>query len=221
MFALAVTIEPDYEERALVRALRDRDEAAFIELVDRWTPTMHRVARRYVATSAAAEDVVQEAWLGVLRGIDGFEERSSLKTWVFRIVTNRAKTRGERDRRSVPFSSLVDAELDGGPTVDPSRFRPADHPRARHWNVADGHGPSDWGESAEDRVVSREGLRLLQSAIDAMPEAQRIVITLRDVEGFAADEVCQLLEISEANQRVILHRARARARAALEEELAG
>jgi RNA polymerase sigma-70 factor (ECF subfamily) len=219
----AVTIEPESQvddDRDLVAGLRARDETAFVELVNRWTPTMLRVARRYVATPGAAEDVVQETWLGVLRGIDAFEQRSSLKTWVFRILSNRAKTRGVRDQRSVPFSSLVHEDVGDAPTVDPSRFRPAGHPRARHWNVADGHGPADWGESPEDRVLSGDGLRLLHAAIAALPDAQRTVMTLRDVEGFPAEEVCQLLELSPGNQRVILHRARAGVRAALEEGLA-
>lgn len=214
------TVTPGEDERGLVARLRARDEAAFVELVDRWTPSMLRVARGYVATQTAAEEVVQETWLGVLNGIDRFEERSSLKTWVFRILSNRAKTRGVRDKRSVPFSSLVSAEMEGGPTVDPDRFRPPDHPRAYHWNVADGHGPADWGASAEDRVLSRDGLRMLRAAIAELPDAQRIVITLRDVEGFPPEEVCQLLDISAGNQRVLLHRARARVRAALEQELA-
>ena len=214
------TAVPEEDERSLIGRLRARDEAAFVELVERWTPTMLRVARGYVATQTAAEEVVQETWLGVLNGIDRFEERSSLKTWVFRILSNRAKTRGVRDKRSVPFSSLVSAEAEGGPTVDPARFRPPDHPRAYHWNVADGFGPADWGETPEDRVLSRDGLRAVRSAIEALPEAQRAVITLRDVEGFPSEEVCELLDISAGNQRVLLHRARAGVRAALEQELA-
>ena len=208
------------EERGLVDRLRARDEAAFVDLVERWTPSMLRVARGYVATQAAAEDVVQETWLGVLNGIDRFEERSSLKTWVFQILSNRAKTRGQRDKRSVPFSSLVSDEAAQGPTVDPARFWPSDGPWAHHWRVGDGHGPADWGASPEDRVVSRDGLRLLAAAIDALPQVQRVVITLRDVEGFPAEEVCTLLDISAGNQRVLLHRARARVRADLERELA-
>jgi len=207
-------------ESGLVDRLRARDETAFVELVERWTPSLLRVARGHVATQAAAEDVVQETWLGVLNGIDRFEERSSLKTWVFQILSNRAKTRGQREKRTIPFSALVTVEVDAGPTVDPSRFRPSDHPRAYHWNVADGHGPADWGESPEDRVVSRDSLRLLAVAIHELPQAQRTVITLRDVEGFPADEVCSLLDISAVNQRVLLHRARARVRARLEQELA-
>ncbi len=219
-----VTREPtavaEEDESSLIGRLRARDEAAFVELVERWTPTMLRVARGYVSTQTAAEEVVQETWLGVLNGIDRFEERSSLKTWVFRILSNRAKTRGVRDKRSVPFSSLVSAETEGGPTVDPARFRPPDHPRAYHWNVADGFGPAEWGDSAEERVLTRDGLRALRAAIEALPEAQRVVITLRDVEGFPSEEVCELLDISAGNQRVLLHRARAGVRAALEEELA-
>ena len=213
-------IRPGEDERGLVARLRTRDEAAFIELVERWTPGMLRVARGYVATPATAEEVVQETWLGVLNGIDRFEQRSSLKTWVFRILSNVAKTRGQRDRRSIPFSALAPADADAGPTVDPGRFRPHDHPRAHHWNIADGHGPADWGDSAEDRVLARDALRLLRDAIDRLPDAQRLVITLRDVEGFASDEVCDLLDISAGNQRVLLHRARARVRASLEQELA-
>ena len=213
-------IRTDDEDHLLVGRLRARDESAFIELVEHWTPAMLRVARGYVSTQAAAEDVVQETWLGVLNGIDRFEERASLKTWVFRILSNRAKTRGERDRRSVPFSSLAGDEIDG-PVVAPQRFlRPDHHEYPRHWDLDNGFGPADWGNSPEDRVLRRDGLRHLRAAIDTLPRAQRAVITLRDVEGFPSEEVCHLLDISADNQRVLLHRARSRVRAALENELA-
>ena len=193
----------------LVAALRAGDEAAFATLIDRYYGTMLRVARMYVATKEAAEDVVQETILGVIQGIDRFEGRSSLKTWLFRILVNRAKTRGEREARSRPFSSLA-GELDSDePAVEPDRF------------LADG----SWATSPtaprlpEDEVLAAEAGEQLMAAIDALPPAQRTVITLRDIEGMSGPEVSSLLEISEANQRVLLHRARSKVRAALERYL--
>lgn len=207
------------DERGLVAALRAGDEAAFMALVERWHGSMLRVAGAYVPSAAVAEEVVQETWLAVLGGIDGFEERSALKTWVFRILSNRAKTRGERERRSVPFSSLASAEAGGGaPSVDPDRFLAADHERIPgHWNTADGRGPR---ALPEERLLEREALAALARAIGDLPEAQRTVISLRDVEGWDAEEVCALLGISGGNQRVLLHRARSKVRAEVEELLA-
>jgi RNA polymerase sigma-70 factor, ECF subfamily len=186
-------------DAALVTALRAGDEAAFATLIDRYYATMLRVARMYVATKEAAEDVVSETLLGVIQGIDRFEGRSSLKTWLFRILVNRAKTRGQREARSRPFSSLA-----GTPSVDPDRFR------------TDGSWATPPSTVPENEVLAAEAGEHLMAAIDALPPAQRTVITLRDIEGFSGPEVSSLLEISEANQRVLLHRARSKVRAALE-----
>jgi RNA polymerase sigma-70 factor (ECF subfamily) len=175
---------------------------------------MLRVARSYVATREAAEDVVQETWLGVINGLDRFEERSSLKTWMFRILVNRAKTRGEREARSRPFSSLetldlLDPRVDE-PAVDPSRFNT--HGRwAGYWS-----SPPSVAALPEDSVVIAEAGERLVAAIDGLPPSQRLVITLRDVQGLSAAEVCDLLQVSEGNQRVLLHRARSKVRATLE-----
>ena len=201
------------DDLRLVKALRAGDEAAFVSLIDDYQTSLLRLAMIYVPDRAVAEDVVQETWLGVLKGIDRFEGRSSLKTWIFRIMTNIAKTRGKREARSVPFSALDgdDAES-SGPTVAPDRFLPADHPRwPNHWDV----GPCRW-DFPEDRLLSREALDVVSRAIEALSPKQREVITLRDVEGWPSEEVCNVLEISETNQRVLLHRARAKVRQALE-----
>ena len=197
-------------ERGLVEALQRGDEAAFMSLVEELTPSMLRVARLYVPTQAIAEDVVQDAWFGVLRGIDRFEGRSSLKTWIFRILTNTAKTRGIREGRSIPFSSLGGDEPDG-PVVDPDRFLGDDTRFPGHWAAPprawEGGGPpARSGNARPDRPRDRE-----------LPPAQAVVITMRDVEGFDADEVRNALDISETNQRVLLHRARSKVRRALEE----
>jgi RNA polymerase sigma-70 factor, ECF subfamily len=199
------------EERRLVEALRAGDETAFARLVDEHGPTMLRVARLYTSTAAVAEEVVQDTWVGVLKGIDRFESRSSLKTWIFRILTNTAKTRGVREGRSIPFASL--AAEPGAPAVDPQRFLGDDTGFRGHW--AD--PPQRWEGAA--RLVERETLDLIERTIAALPPAQAIVITMRDVAGFDAEEVCNALEISETNQRVLLHRARSKVRRALEEYL--
>jgi RNA polymerase sigma-70 factor, ECF subfamily len=198
-------------ERDLVEALRHGDEAAFASLVDELTPSMLRVARLYVSNQAVAEEVVQEAWVGVLRGIDRFESRSSLKTWIFRILTNTAKTRGIREARSVPFSSLAD---DGEPAVDPDRFLGDGSRFPGHWAAP----PRAW--EGGDRLLEREALELVEREIAKLPPAQAVVITMRDVEGLGSDEVCNALDISETNQRVLLHRARSKVRRALEEYMA-
>jgi len=200
------------EDELLLRRLRAGDEDAFMELIDRYSMQMLRVARMYVSTLAAAEEVVGETWLAVLTGLDRFEGRSSLRTWIFRILVNRAKTRGVRERRVVPFSSLADAEDDDDATVDADRFVPRG---AGRW-VAE---PARWSDLPEERLLARETLEAAQRAIEALPPNQRAVITLRDVEGWEADEVRDLLDISDVNQRVLLHRARAKVRRALEREL--
>ena len=195
------------QDAKLVERLRARDENAFMELIRELNPSLLRVARMFVPTAAVAEDVVQETWLAVLNGIDRFEGRSSLKTWILRILTNTAKTRGERERRSVPFSAL-DTE-DGGyePAVERSRFT-----GTGHWAVL----PRAW---PEDKLLAGETLSVIEHAIERLPQTQRTVITLRDVEGWTADEVRNALELSETNQRVLLHRARAKVRNALEQYL--
>jgi RNA polymerase sigma-70 factor (ECF subfamily) len=172
----------------------------------------------YTPTRAIAEDVVQETWLGVLQGLDRFEGRSSLKTWIFRILTNRAKTRGQRERRNIPFSALAKEESEGSdPAVEASRFHGPDDRFPRGWVSF----PDRWDGIPEERLLSSETLERVEAAIDTLPPAQREVITLRDVEGWTSVEVCNHLGISETNQRVLLHRARAKVRGALEGYLAG
>lgn len=201
------------DELRLVAALRAGDEAAFMEVVSRYGASMLRVARLYVQTRAVAEEVVQEAWLGVLAGIDRFEGRSSFKTWLFRILTNTAKTRAERERRSVPFSSLAAAELDHAePSVEPDRFLPQGERWASYWAST----PRRFDELPESRLLSGETVGIAQAAIEELPEVQRAVITMRDVAGFSSEDVCEALELSEGNQRVLLHRARTKVRRALE-----
>jgi RNA polymerase sigma-70 factor (ECF subfamily) len=196
------------DEADLVARLRAGDEGAFAELVDRHGATMLRVARMYLRDRSVAEEVVQETWLAVLQGIDRFEGRSSLKTWIFRILTNRAKTRGQREGRSVPFSAL--APEGDEPAVDADRFLPADHgQKPFHWAAP----PRAW---PEDRLLAAETLAVVNDAIQMLPESQRTVITLRDIDGWTAEEVAQALNITDGNQRVLLHRARSKVRRALE-----
>jgi RNA polymerase sigma-70 factor (ECF subfamily) len=202
------------EESQLVAALRAGDEAAFMHLVELYGPSMLRLARMFVRSEAVAEEVVQEAWLGVLRGIDRFEGRSSLRTWIFRIVANTAKTRGERERRSVPFSALA-GEEDGGPAVAPERFQGPDGRFPGGWASF----PEPWDEVPEQRLLSQETRGVVDRAIAALPDGQRAVITMRDVVGCSSEEVCNVLELSETNQRVLLHRARSKVRGALEDYL--
>jgi RNA polymerase sigma-70 factor (ECF subfamily) len=200
-------------EAAIVARLRDGDEAAFAELINRYGATMLRVAQMYVRDRATAEEVVQETWLAVLNGIDRFEQRSSLKTWIFRILANRAKTRGEREGRTLPFSALAgsDPEADE-PSVDPDRFLGPDSATPGAWAAP----PRAW---PQDKVLERETLDMVQMAIEKLPDAQRAVISLRDLEGWSPMEVTDALEISDGNQRVLLHRARSKVRAALESYL--
>jgi RNA polymerase sigma-70 factor (ECF subfamily) len=186
-------------ELELLERLRARDEQAFAALVREWSPSMLRLARMYVADRAAAEEVVQEAWLGVLQGIDRFEGRSSLKTWVYRILVNRAMTKGAREARSTPFAE---------PAVDPVRFT-----AAGAWASP----PLRWDEQPELALRSSETLSVVRAAIEALPPLQRLVITMRDLEGFGAEETRNALDLTETNQRVLLHRARAKVRTALEE----
>lgn len=195
----------------VVERLRAGDEGVFAELVDLYGASMLRVARLHVRDRAVAEEVVQETWLAVLQGIDRFEGRSSLRTWLFTILTNRAKTRGEREGRGVPFSALVATDVAvGEEAVDPDRFLGLDDARwAYHWASP----PRAW---PEDSVLADETVRVVHDAIAKLPDTQREVIRLRDVEGWSAEEVVESLEISDANQRVLLHRARSRVRGVLE-----
>jgi RNA polymerase sigma-70 factor (ECF subfamily) len=200
-------------EAQLVDALRAGDEAAFAGLVREYQPSLVRVARIYVSTQAAAEEVAQETWLGVLNGLDRFEGRSSLRTWIFRILTNIAKTRAQRDGRTLPFSALQGPGRVPEAALDADRFLDPEHPRwPGHWAVR----PEPWPEEA---VVAAETQALLAEAIEALPAAQRAVISLRDIEGWSSEEVRNALEISETNQRVLLHRARSKVRRALESYL--
>ena len=212
--AAAPQLSPEDVRR--IEALRARDEATFAALVREYGPTMLRVARLFARDRAVAEEVVQEAWVGVLRGIDRFEGRSSLKTWVFRILTNTAKTRAEREGRSIPFSSLGPAEHEE-PAVDPDRFRGPDERGPGHW--AD--PPRSWAGRPEERLLAAETRDVIRTAVDALPAQQRTVVSLRDIEGWSSDEVCNALGLSETNQRVLLHRARSRVRRALERYMEG
>lgn len=194
-------------DKALVRRLCERDESAFALVLDRWSGGMLRLARSYVSTEASAAEVVQETWLAVIEGIDRFEGRSSLRTWVYRILTNTARRRGSREHRMVPSEELATEHA----TVDPRRFQSADQPFPGHW----WEPPPVWPEP-ESGVLTDEVRMLLVAALEELPERQRVVIALRDAEGWPADEVCALLDITAANQRVLLHRARAFVRAKLE-----
>lgn len=196
------------DEWDLVAALRRGEEDAFLALVNRYHRAMVRVARAYLPSDAGAEDAVQEAWLGVLKGIEGFEGRSSVKSWIFRIAVFCAKTKRARDGWLIPVSALED-EDDDGPAVDPDRFEPDGTRYANHWSQP----PEPW---AEERLQSAETAALVRIEIERLPPSQRTVITLRDVEGLDSGEVCGILGISEGNQRVLLHRARSKVRAAME-----
>ncbi len=204
-------------ERELLARLRGGDEQAFDVLVRAHTPGLLRVARTFVSTQAVAEEVVQDTWVGVLGSIDRFEGRSTVRTWIYRILANRAQTRGAVEARTVPFATLARRELQEGFTaVDPERFLPADHDRwPLHWATP----PQRWEVSPEASLAHGETLDLVRRAISALPLAQRAVVTLRDLEGLTSEEVCGVLELSVANQRVLLHRGRSKVRARLEEHL--
>jgi RNA polymerase sigma-70 factor (ECF subfamily) len=197
-----VNQDPDAD---LLARLRAGDEQAFVVLVSRHRDAMLALAAGYVPSRAVAEEVVQETWVGVLRGLGGFEGRSSVRTWVFRILVNRARTAGMRERRSVAVEDM-------GPVVDQSRF--------------DQHGrwitpPEAWVEQVDNRLVAAKMADRIRSAIEDLPARQREVVTLRDIEGLTSDDVCTVLEISEANQRVLLHRGRSKLRQLLESEFGG
>jgi len=199
------------EEAELLAALKAGDEQAFAGLVDELSPALLSLAKAHLPDRGLAEDVVQETWLAVMQGLPAFEGRSTLKTWVISILLNRARTRAVREGRAMPFSALSPDE--GWTAVDPERFLPPDHPEwPGHWLAA----PHPWERNPEECLVARESLTQVLAAIEALPEQQRAVIAMRDVHGFGADEVCELLGMSEGNQRVLLHRARSRVRGQLE-----
>ncbi len=206
------------DESELIASLRAGDEASFVRLVELYNAGMIRVARMYVRDRSIAEEVAQEAWLGVLRGLDRFQARSSLKTWIFRILLNCARARAGREQRSIPFSAAGEALIEGAePAVDASRFRGPGDPYHGGWVSF----PASWGRTPEQRVLSGEVQQLVGAAIDQLPPAQREVVVMRDVQGWSAEEVCQLLQVSESNQRVLLHRGRSKLRCALAHYLAG
>ena len=200
------------EDARLVDGLRVGDEAAFAAVMREYGAGMLRVAQMYVSSRAVAEEVVQEAWLGVLKGIGRFEGRSSLKTWLFRIVANTAKTRGIREARSVPFSALGEGSPDE-PAVDADRFLGDGERFPGHWAAP----PQSW--APEGKLLAQETLAVIEREIERLPPVHAAVITMRDVQGFSSEEVCNALDLSETNQRVLLHRARSRVRRALEEYL--
>ena len=194
------------EESALLDALRRGDEDAFARLVAEHHASLRRVARLYVGNAAVADEVVQDTWLGVIRGIWAFEGRSSLRTWLFRILVNRARTRAVRESRSAPVAEPE-------PSVSPEHALSSnDSPALGHW----ARPPLDPGSSPERSLLTKELGDRLRTVIDALPSNLRIVLWLRDVEGWSSEEVCNALAIQETNQRVLLHRARSRVRAALE-----
>jgi RNA polymerase sigma-70 factor (ECF subfamily) len=204
------------DDTVLVPALRDGDEAAFGWLLDRYDQSLRRLAMNYVQTRATADEVVQDTWMGVITGIDRFEGRSSLKTWVFRILVNVARARGVREHRSIPFAAAGGALEDGAePAFEPDRFRPegADYPG--HWVSF----PIPWEHEPEGRIEASETVGVVRDAMRRLPPAQEEVMTLRDVEGWSSSEICDALNISETNQRVLLHRARSKVRNALEQYL--
>ena len=193
-------MEPDAE---LLGRLRAGDEQTFVALVERYNGSMLRLAGSFVPSRAVAEEVVQDTWLAVLRGLPAFQGRASLRTWMFTILVNRARTTGSREQRTIPVA-------DAGPVVDASRFGPDGA-----WSAP----PEHWIEEAEDRIEAEKLGGLLKAAIDGLPGRQREVVLLRDVEGMSSAEVCDVLSISEANQRVLLHRGRGKLRQVLETEL--
>lgn len=200
-----------------LKAVARGDEHAFEALVERHGPAMLRVARLYVRDRAVAEEVVQETWLSVLRSIDRFEGRSTLKTWLFTILTNTARRRSEREARSAPFSALGSEELESGALPDEGRFFDSGHPRwARAWSTV----VASWDALPEDRLLAAETRGRFAHAVRELPETQRLVFTMRDVEGFPAEEVCNILGLTASNQRVLLHRARLKVRRALEQYFA-
>ena len=201
------------DDQRIIAGLRAGDETAFVEMVDRYNGSLVRVAMRYVPSRAVAEEVVQDTWIGVIEGIDRFEGRSTIKTWLYKILIYKARARGERERRTVPLSAT--AIDDSAPSVPTERFRGSDALWAGHWATP----PRRWDGDAEERLLASEARSVIDATIAELPLAQREVITLRDLSQFSSVQVCDLLGVTEANQRVLLHRARSRVRAALENYL--
>jgi RNA polymerase sigma-70 factor (ECF subfamily) len=199
------TYASDVSDDDLVRRLRSGDESAFAELVDAYHPSMVRFAQTFVPSRAVAEEVAQDTWLAVLKGIQDFQGRSSLKTWIFRILANRARSTGAREQRTTPV------DVEDAATVDARRFD-----AGGMWSDP----PAHWSDEVVERLSAGYFLEKVQAAISRLPEGQRAVVTLRDVDGLSSKEVCEVLGISEANQRVLLHRGRGRVRAIFEDELA-
>jgi RNA polymerase sigma-70 factor, ECF subfamily len=212
-YAVAEMTTTAGDETALVAALRAGDEAVFAELVDRHTPSMLRVARGYVRRHEIAEEVVQEAWIALLKGIDKFEGRSSLRTWLFTVLINVAKARGLRERRNADVEVLA---FTGG-TVDHGRFRDADDPWPGHWRQD--ALPSPFPDTPEGSMLGAELIDVARRELEKLPERQRMVVTMRDMLDFDSAEVCELLGVTVANQRVLLHRGRAAVRQVLEDYL--
>jgi len=218
LFGVGQARSPAPEEIGMLERLRQGDEAAFASLVDRHHGALLRLAMAYVSDRSIAEEVVQETWMGVLEGVDRFEGRSSLKTWIFRILTNKAKTRGVRESRHVSFSPLAASEENPEePAVDPTRFQTTGH-WAGYWVSY----PQPWDENTPEKLLlSQEGTTFLEQALEALPPKLRQIIVMRDVEGLSSEEACNILGVSETNQRVLLHRARSRVRRGLEKYLEG
>jgi RNA polymerase sigma-70 factor (ECF subfamily) len=200
-------------EAELIDRLRDGDEAAFARLIDAYSAALLRLAVAFVQSPAVAEEVLQETWMAVVTGIGRFEGRSSVKTWLFKILTNKAKTRALRERRTIPFSAFEVRDPSDEPAVDPARFLPASHPK---WPGNWASPPQPWSMGPEGTALDRETLAVLKGALEDLPRAQRVVVALRDVHGWPSADVCAALDLSEANQRVLLHRGRSRLRAVLE-----
>ena len=213
-----VVSDVENTDRELVQALRDGDEEAFNSLVDLYHAGLVRLAQTYVRSEAIAEEVVQETWMAVLESIQRFEGRSSLKTWLFQILTNRAKTRGIRESRYVPFSSATNAgDQEEGNATEPEQFHSSGHLTGQ-WVIA----PTTWDENTPERLLlSKEGLAQIEKAIDTLPTNLREVMILRDIEGIDSEEICQMLKITATNQRVLLHRARSKVRKVLSQYLEG
>lgn len=210
-------MNPATDESLFLESLRMGDETGFTLLVEKYHSSLVRMAQLYIRDETIAEELAQETWLAVLKGLSNFEGRSSLKTWIYTILTNKAKTRSQREKRSQVFSDFEDS-TSNSPTVAPDRFNPASAGKSpNHWAVD--AAPSSWAGIPEERFLSMETMNLIRQTIDGLPENQRMVITLHDINELSTQEICNILEISETNQRVLLHRARAKVRQALENYL--
>jgi RNA polymerase sigma-70 factor, ECF subfamily len=209
---MAATALNDSNDQEVLDALRAGDEEVFAQLVRRHHSSLLRLARVYVSNPATAEEVVQDTWIGLLESLDRFEGRSSLKTWIFRIMINTARKRRGKEARSIPFSSLGPETSGDEATMDPDRFAGSGDKLPGHWTIT----PANWDQLPEQRLISLETRRVVEEAIETLPPNQKEVITLRDVEGWTAEETCNVLQLTATNQRVILHRARARIRRDLE-----